>query len=80
MCMRQTTTGTIERAYQIANTGTCHSVEDIIRRLVSEGFESPQAHLAGKSLRVELRRLIKIRRDAQAKPSTGGETEPSAAI
>lgn len=60
------TPGTIERAYQLATTSTCRSVDDIVRQLTAERHESPQAHLAGKSVRLELRRLIKIRTDAAA--------------
>ncbi|HEY0269446.1 MAG TPA: hypothetical protein VGC10_00480 [Sphingomonas sp.] len=64
--------GTIERAYQLADAGSCRTVEEIARKLASEGYESPQAHLAGKSVRVELRRRIKARRDAQAGSAAAG--------
>jgi hypothetical protein len=57
------TLGTVERAYQLAKAGSCRSVDDIVRQLNAERHESPQAHLAGKSLRLELRRLLKARHD-----------------
>jgi len=65
--------GTIERAYQLARTGNCRTVDDIVRQLSAERYESPQAHLAGKSLRLELRRLIKMRRESAADGPTGAE-------
>jgi len=71
--------GTIERAYQLARVGSCRSVDDIVRQLTAEKYESPQAHLAGKSLRMELRRLIKSRRDSTAGGSTEPESGPSSA-
>ncbi len=72
--------GTIERAYQLARTGSSRTVDEIVRRLASEGYDSPQAHLAGKSLRLELRRLIKARDQKMAAPATADESDSSAPI
>jgi hypothetical protein len=66
--------GTIERAFQLARAGRCLTIEDIVRQLSAEGCESPQAHLAAKGIRIELRRLVKTRSDAAAVTSPGTAT------
>ena len=50
---------TVERAYQLARSGTCRNVEDIRRRLTSERYESVQAHLSGVSIKRDLLALCK---------------------
>jgi hypothetical protein len=50
---------TVERAYQLARSGTCRSVEDIRRRLTAERYESVQAHLSGSSIKRDLIALCK---------------------
>ena len=52
-----TTPTTLERAFELARSGSCASVQDIRRRLKSEGFDQVAAHLAGPSLGKQLRRL-----------------------
>lgn len=47
----------LERAYELARSGSTTDLQDISRKLKSEGFESVDAHLAGPSLRAELRKL-----------------------
>lgn len=54
--------GTIERAYELARSGICRSVEEINKRLSKEGFDSPQAHLAGRGIRRELTALMRASR------------------
>jgi hypothetical protein len=73
------TPGTVERAYQLAKAGSCRSIDDIIRQLTAERHESPQAHLAGKSLRLELRRLLKARHGAAPAGAGGSRSETEAA-
>jgi len=51
---------TIERAYQLARSGTCRSMDDIRRRLTAERYESVQAHLAGSSIKRDLIALCKV--------------------
>ncbi|PXA85817.1 hypothetical protein DMC47_36515 [Nostoc sp. 3335mG] len=65
--------GTIERAYQLARMGTCRTIDDIVRQLSAERYDSPQAHLAGKSLRLELRSLIKARKELAAETQSGAD-------
>ena len=56
---------TVERAYQLARSGTCRSVEDIRRQLTIERYESVQAHLSGASIKRDLIALCKAAVAAQ---------------
>lgn len=47
----------LERAYELARSGTTTDLQVISRQLKAEGFESVDAHLAGPSLRAELRKI-----------------------
>jgi hypothetical protein len=50
--------GIIERAYQLA--GECESVDEVRRKLRTEGYFNVEAHLSGGVIRGELtRRLLK---------------------
>ena len=53
--MTQTTT--LERAFELARSGSCATVQDIRRKLKSEGYDQVEAHLSGPSLGKQLRRL-----------------------
>ncbi len=57
--MGQRQLSTIERAYELARSGTCRSVEDIRRKLSAERYESVQAHLSGASIKRDLIALCK---------------------
>ncbi|MGQ0558816.1 MAG: hypothetical protein ACT4OE_04410 [Sphingosinicella sp.] len=48
----------IERAFSLARTGECQTVQDIRRRLSREGFEATDAHLSGKLIREQLSAII----------------------
>jgi len=48
---------TIERAFILARSGDCASVNDIRRQLKRERFEQVEGHLAGHSINRELRTL-----------------------
>ncbi|QDZ08733.1 hypothetical protein FPZ24_15700 [Sphingomonas panacisoli] len=56
---------TVERAYELARSGTCRSVDDIRRKLTAERYESVQAHLSGASIKRDLVALCKA--------ATGGQ-------
>lgn len=45
----------IERAFELAQSGTCRNVHEIGLRLKREQFASVEAHLAGASIRRQLR-------------------------
>jgi hypothetical protein len=49
--------GTIERAYELARSGSCRKLTDVVATLKRERYDSVDAHLAGASIRQELRRL-----------------------
>lgn len=49
--------GTVERAFQLARSGDCASLEDIRVLLAKEGYELVSAHLAGPTLRRALLQL-----------------------
>lgn len=48
---------TIERAYQLAESGTCRTVGDVKQKLNAEGFERVQESLYGSSVTSALRKL-----------------------
>lgn len=52
-----TTPSTIERAFALARSGTCASINDIRAKLKSERFDQVDAHLAGPAISRQLRRL-----------------------
>ena len=53
----------IERAYQLARSGTYKDVETLITQLDREGYSLVHRHLAsGTSLRRDLRVLIRVAR------------------
>jgi hypothetical protein len=47
----------LERAYELARSGECSTLQMIKRRLKAEGFIAIDAHLYGRTLQDELRRL-----------------------
>lgn len=48
---------TIERAYQLAGSGSCRTLEDIKVALKNEGYFSIQDHLHGLTITRALRKL-----------------------
>lgn len=48
----------VERAYQLAQTGSCKSIRDIAISLKLEGHSSVDAHLQGPSIRKSLTKLL----------------------
>ena len=49
----------LERAFELAKTGECVSIDDIRRRLKSERYSQVDAHLAGSTVRRQLLDLCK---------------------
>jgi hypothetical protein len=62
---------TVERAFELARSGQCDNLPAIVAALKGERHESVDAHLAGPSIRKDLRRVW----EAQGKvaPSEGSE-------
>jgi hypothetical protein len=50
--------GTVERAFQLTKSGTCHDIEDIRRQLDKEGYPGASAHLSGPAIKKQLLALI----------------------
>jgi hypothetical protein len=48
---------TLERAYELARSGSCRTVGDIKTRLQAEGYEGVKDRLYGASLTTALRKL-----------------------
>lgn len=59
---------TIERAYELARSGECRSIDEIKQRLNAERHDQVEAHLAGQSIRRDLRKLCGAQRP-QPQPS-----------
>lgn len=61
--MQKTTT--LERAFALAEAGSCRSVTDIRAQLKREQFESVDAHLAGSVIQKQLKaRMALVHADA----------------
>jgi hypothetical protein len=52
----------LERAFELAKTGDCASIDDIRRRLKAEKYSQVDAHLAGATVR---RQLLDLCREAR---------------
>lgn len=51
-------TGTVVRAFELARSGGCESVQEIEKALIREDYEDVLAHLTGPLIRTQLRDLI----------------------
>lgn len=56
----------LERAFELAGAGLCHSIADMRRQLIREGFDHSQ--LAGACL---MKQLVEISRKARAVGADG---------
>lgn len=63
----------IERAFELAQSGRCQNVGEVGAKLKQEGYESVEAHLAGPSLRRELRGMC-----LKANQNKNPQPEPTA--
>lgn len=50
--------GVIERAFELAESGSCQDMEELGSRLRAEGYDQVSSHLHAMSLRRQLRGLI----------------------
>ena len=53
----QSRPSTVERAFELARTGQCRTLPEIIALLKRERHDAVEAHLAGPSIRKDLKRL-----------------------
>ena len=58
---------TLERAFELARTGNCRTIDDIRRQLSREGFELVHAHISGGMITRQLREAM-TKRDVPAMP------------
>lgn len=52
---------TVERAFQLARAGPCHSVNDIRERLLREGHANVLSHISGMSIKKQLNAILAAR-------------------
>jgi triacylglycerol esterase/lipase EstA (alpha/beta hydrolase family) len=50
---------TVSRAFEIARSGTCRTVDDLRKKLKAERCDSVDSHLSSASLTKQLRALLK---------------------
>ncbi|WP_374274285.1 hypothetical protein [Brevundimonas sp.] len=61
---------TLERAYQLAESGECASVSDIKKRLMAEHYTDVQGQLYGSAVTTALRKLTE--KAAATRTTSGG--------
>lgn len=61
----------MERAFQLARSGSCTNVQEIRQQLRREGFTAVESHLSGPSVAKQLRGLIKASRANSAAQDVG---------
>ena len=61
---------TVERAFELARSGQCDNLPAIVAALKGERHESVDAHLAGPSIRKDLRRVW----ESEASRTAAGES------
>ena len=73
---------TVERAYQLANSGECAGVGEIKDRLRAEGFSDVQGQLYGPTITSALRRLCESSRAgaAAAEDAAPALTSPASGV
>ena len=59
---------TIERAFELARSGSCRSIDEIARRLKQEQLDNVDAHLGGSSIRKDLRQACAQSRSLRLRP------------
>jgi hypothetical protein len=57
--MRPGDKSTVERAFELARTGSYRTIEGLVKGLNREGFLDPVGQLSGHSIRKQLRALMK---------------------
>jgi hypothetical protein len=50
--------GTVERAFELARSGTCRTVDDIRAKLKAEGHSNIMAHFEGGSFKKQLKAIM----------------------
>lgn len=63
----------IERAFDVARSGRCKSIDEVRAILSREGHFNVDAHLSGGVLRKQLNALIRAPRQVRAEPAATDE-------
>ena len=63
---------TLERAFDLARSGACANIDDIRTALKRERYDNIDAHLAGHSIKKQLRALCDAARPATAPACSTG--------
>ncbi|HEU0067008.1 MAG TPA: hypothetical protein VFQ57_07190 [Sphingomonas sp.] len=71
---------TLERAFELARTGTCRTIDDIRRQLTREGFELVHAHVSGGMVTRQLKDLMTKRMESGEHPSSGPTPDDEAPL
>lgn len=50
--------GTVARAFDLAKSGTCHTITEIRQQLKVEGYSQIEAHLEGRAVKQQLKALM----------------------
>lgn len=50
--------GTVARAFELARSGRCESIQELEKTLIREDYEDVLAHLSGPFIRTQLREAI----------------------
>ncbi|HEX8527686.1 hypothetical protein [Allosphingosinicella sp.] len=66
---------TIERAFELARSGSYRTIDEIARRLKQEQLDNVDAHLGGTSIRKELRQICAEMRSLRMKQPEEPQSE-----
>lgn len=66
---------TVERAFQLARAGACHSVNDIREQLLREGYPSVLSHISGMSIKKQLSAILTARGAGQSSANDDDDLE-----
>lgn len=69
------TISTIERAFQLARAGVCHSIEDIRAQLNAERYDRVYEHLSGSTIQRQLRTLLISRGVRNSRADDDGDVD-----
>ena len=58
---------TLQRAYEIARSGECTSLDELVQQLKTEQFEGVDVHVASASVRRDLRQISQSARRHEAR-------------
>ena len=66
---------TVERAFELARSGSYRTIDEIARRLKQEQLDNVDAHLGGTSIRKDLRQICAEMRSLRLKQQDEPQSE-----